>query len=179
MPGRQKLSLLPEDLADSLFVEARSIGYIGIGMIESLFLDVTVQTARHAVVIHHFWERRAECFVASSTGVTTTDQPEGDTLSVDRQVAVSDISLAKSDKLAHGTALLASDGGGWIYVEMQPILLFHSIQYLIFRKVQYVVEIMRHFEAKVPSKISDYNVTRLPFIRVWGSNADESLHPRA
>jgi hypothetical protein len=54
---------------------------------------------------------------------------------VDRQIAVSDISLAKSDGLAHGTALLASDGGGRIYVKMQPILLFHGIQYLIFRKV--------------------------------------------
>lgn len=127
VPGRQELGLLPEDLADGLLVEACSVGYVGIGMIEGLLLDVSVQPPSHAMIVHHVRERRAECLAASSTRVASADHPEDDPLSVDREVAVSDISLAESDELTLCAALFASYGVGSIYMKVQPVFHFHGI----------------------------------------------------
>lgn len=127
MPGRQELGLLPEYLTDSLLVEARSVGYVDIGMIKGLLLDATVQPPSHAMVVHHVRERRAECRAASSTRVASADHPGDDPLSVDREVAVSDITLAEPDKLILCAAPFASYGVGSNYMKAQPVFHFYGI----------------------------------------------------
>lgn len=112
VPGRQELGLLLEDLADGLLVEARSIGHVGVGVVEGFLLDMSVKPASHAVTVHDLGQARSGGLVAGTAHIAAADHPQGDPLAVHRQVAIGALLLAEPDELALNSAILAGDGGG-------------------------------------------------------------------
>ena len=83
MAGGQKLGLFLENIADGLLVESCGIGYIGLGVVEGLLLDVAVKPQRHTVVVHRFRQRWASRLPTRTACIATSDHPKGDSLAMD------------------------------------------------------------------------------------------------
>lgn len=98
-----------------------------------------MQPKRHAETVHHFRKLGLEGGLAGSAGVPAADHPERDSLAVDGQITIGNITLAEPHELTLYAAFLTGDGIRRVHLEMHIVVVGFVAQHQIFRQVQDVV----------------------------------------